>query len=150
MRWLEEFELKHVDFVRCIKSFEKMRSVWLDLAGSASLPGDSAFARKQASTYYVLHRDASAWFLKTAEPRFLSMTEETLVETISDFRAQELSWLESYGVCWYGYFVLPCSILDSFTIDRTISFVLSLSRDRPDGSFHARSRRLVSYGGYSD
>lgn len=98
MRWLEEFELKHVDFMRCIKSFEKMRSVWTDLAEKVLLPGERAFARKQAATYDYLQKDASEWFGKTAEPRFLNMTEETLIKTITDFRAKELSWLKTYGV----------------------------------------------------
>lgn len=62
MRWLEEFELKHVEFMRSIKSFERMSSVWAELASKTPLPGNAAFARKQSETFKTLSKDASDWF----------------------------------------------------------------------------------------
>lgn len=97
MRWLEEFELKHVEFMRSIKSFEKMSSVWSILASKSSSPANSALARKQAAIYETLRADASHWFRQTGEPRFLVMTEHTLVKIITDFREGELSWLQGYN-----------------------------------------------------
>lgn len=95
-RWLEEFELKHLDFIRAIKSHYKMYEVWTALSKKTTDAGSAAFARRQSFVYYDLHVQTKEWFLKTAEPRFLNITEETIVETIQQFRADELGWLAKY------------------------------------------------------
>ena len=96
IRWMEEFELKHVDFMRCIKSFDTMRTVWSTMASKSSSLAAIAIARKESAKYSTLHEDASSLHAKTAEPRFRVMTEGTLVKIIQDFRDRELSWFRSY------------------------------------------------------
>ena len=44
MRWLEEYEIKHVEFDRCIKAYSTMSSVWMELADKHSHTGYRAFA----------------------------------------------------------------------------------------------------------
>lgn len=96
-RWLEEFEVKHVDFMRAIKSFNTMHEIWKSLASNADHAGSAAFARKQSFLYDDLSNSMKEWFLKTAEPRFLHINEENIVETIQSFRNEELGWLYSFG-----------------------------------------------------
>lgn len=97
MRWLEEFELTHVDFMRCLKSFHKMHEIWLSLAsGFPSSHSAAAFARRQSHIYLDLHKQALTWFTGSADPRFLHITEENIIEVIQEFRKTELGWLESY------------------------------------------------------
>lgn len=96
-RWLEEFELKHVEFMRCIKYFHTFSAIWNSLASNSSMPGMAAFSRRQSSLYWNLHSSAKEWFSKSAEPRFLAITEENLIRTILSFRQQELGWLTKYA-----------------------------------------------------
>lgn len=95
-RWLEEFEMKHIDFMRSIKSFATMHLNWNELASQQVQPGKAAFARRQSLLYFRLYEDAKSRFDKTAEPRFKNLTEENLVEILMDFRRTELSWLEDH------------------------------------------------------
>lgn len=96
-RWLEEFEMKHIDFMRAMASFHKMHEVWATLSTKVTTAGSAAFARCQSWLYYELHTHTRAWFLQAAERRFLGITEENIVETIQKFRKEELGWLMKYG-----------------------------------------------------
>ncbi|KAF8965358.1 hypothetical protein BDZ97DRAFT_1904028 [Flammula alnicola] len=51
-RWQEELETLQADFMRCIRTFQKMSEVWKDLAKSNSgEPGKTAYARKKSSMF---------------------------------------------------------------------------------------------------
>lgn len=95
-RWLEEFELKHVEFMRCIKSFLTMSETWCALSLEADLPGNVAFAKRQSLIYRQLHDDAKSLFVKVAEPRFRQLSEQNFVELIRKFREVDLGWLAKY------------------------------------------------------
>lgn len=95
-RWLEELEIKHIDFMRAIKSFSTMQTIWKSMASAATDAGPAGFARRQSSLYADLRKDMEKWFEETAEPRFLHITEENVVETIQNFRREELGWLLRY------------------------------------------------------
>jgi hypothetical protein len=95
LQWLEEFELKHVEFLRCIKSFYSMHSIWDTIAKDSAEPGHAAFTRHQSNIYLDLHDDAKAWFTRKGEARFVNMQESTIVQTVRRFREQELGWLEA-------------------------------------------------------
>jgi hypothetical protein len=92
MRWLEEFELKHAEFIRCIKSFHAMATAWSTLATTETREGYAAFARYQADIYGRLHRDAEDLFKKNAEPS-LYESRDNLIEGIQKLRRRELAWL---------------------------------------------------------
>jgi len=93
MRWMEEFELKHAEFTRCIRYFDYMERTWQILASkdTSTRPGYAAFARRQAHTYSKLSQDAQELFQKHGEERFVH-PETTLIDSISKFREEELSW----------------------------------------------------------
>lgn len=93
-RWLEDFEMKHIDFMRSIKSFHTMHETWNALANHAKDPGKAAFAKRQSKLYLRLHEDTRKRFEEVAEPRFRELSEENLVETLMEFRNVELSWFE--------------------------------------------------------
>jgi hypothetical protein len=92
MRWLEELELKHIEVMRCTKSFETMKSAWITLAKEESRPRYAAFAREQAHIYAQLHEDAARMYAKKAEPR-LQVPEANILKAILTFRENELEWL---------------------------------------------------------
>jgi hypothetical protein len=92
-RWLEEFEMKHVELMRCIQFFNHMHSSWASAATKASNPHYSAFANRQSMIYTALHDDAQTWFTRIAAPHFSKLSEDNLVHTVRDFRKQELGWL---------------------------------------------------------
>jgi hypothetical protein len=71
MRWMEEFELKHAEFVRCIRSFQFMSVTWEQMASKATDPGYAAFGRQQADTYRVLCEDAEKLVTQHGEARFV-------------------------------------------------------------------------------
>lgn len=100
MRWLEEFELKHIEFIRCIGSFNTMHSIWDTMANAATQPGPAAFARRQATVYCNLRDDAKRWFAQKGEQRFVSSIQDghggsatSLVKAVRQFREHELGWL---------------------------------------------------------
>jgi len=92
-RWLEEFELKHVELRRTVQSFAVMSRVWAGIAAKAPSPGAAAFARKQASMYDDLHSDADVLLKEKGEKRFVNVADSDFVQAVQDFREQELGWL---------------------------------------------------------
>jgi hypothetical protein len=96
MRWLEEYELKHVEFQRCIESFRFMRVAWATLAAKSPEPGRAAFANRQSSVYRELQFDAEHLFKSKGLAEIVSCTTgdmNALVEVIREFRRKELGWL---------------------------------------------------------
>jgi hypothetical protein len=98
MRWLEEFELKHMEFIRCIRSFNTMHTVWNAIGKKATKPGPAAFAFRQSTFYRDLHDDAKGWFIRKGERRFVQLVDGVdnvadFVRTARQFRKQELGWL---------------------------------------------------------
>jgi hypothetical protein len=97
MRWLEEFELKHIELIRCIRSFNKMHSVWEVMSKTVQKPGHAAFARRQSTIYVDLRNDAEKLFREKGEARFVSLglhDDSHLVDAVRQFRDAELSWLK--------------------------------------------------------
>jgi hypothetical protein len=93
MRWLEEFELKHAEFTRCIKSFKHMQGVWESLASEASKPGYTPFALRQADMYHGLYQDAQQLFDKHGEANLVKGSP-TFMSAACMFQEKELAWLE--------------------------------------------------------
>jgi hypothetical protein len=94
LRWLEDFELKHVEFVRCIRYFESMHRAWTAMESSCpNSPGYAAFARRQSATFRALKEDAEVWFARAGAPRFVKLSGRSLAEELKAFRKQELEWL---------------------------------------------------------
>lgn len=96
MRWLEEFELKHVEFMRSVQYFDTMREVWGQLAVEADHEGITSFCKRQSCLFDSLRENTKAWFNRVAEPRFVNITEENIVSVLRDFREHELGWLATY------------------------------------------------------
>jgi hypothetical protein len=91
---MEEFELKHAEFARCIRSFDYTSRSWETLAGTGDArPGYAEFARRQANHYRELCTGAQSLFEKHGEERFVH-PKTTLVDAVQDFREQELSWFK--------------------------------------------------------
>lgn len=68
MRWLEELELKHFELLRTIKSFDYCATMWRDVGEANLNSGRRAYARRQASIYQLLSRNAVEYFGRVAEP----------------------------------------------------------------------------------
>jgi len=93
MRWLEDFELKHVEIYRSIQFFHMMSKAWSSVASDYMPLGYSEFASRQSTLFSGLYDDAKKLFEEKGEPRFRNMTESTIVQIVRDFRKQELGWL---------------------------------------------------------
>jgi hypothetical protein len=100
MRWLEEYELKHVEFHRCIESFRFMRVAWSSLAAKSLNPGQSAFASRQSSVYRELQLDAEHLFKSKGLAEFVECVAgdmDAFVKAVREFRRRELGWLTELG-----------------------------------------------------
>jgi hypothetical protein len=104
MRWMEEFELKHAELARCIRSLGHMSHVWEELAKEDGHPGYAEFGRRQADIYRKLRTDAEALFRTHGEEDFVN-PKTTLMDAISTFRKQELSW---FAVLTLRSRISPC------------------------------------------
>ena len=79
-RWLEEWETRQADLLRCIRSFETMSETWTKLAGQQNSQAYTISARKRARMYSKLAVNARAHF-KEAVGHEISLSEgETLAD----------------------------------------------------------------------
>jgi hypothetical protein len=94
LRWMEEFELKHTEFLKSINSFQTMSTAWDTLANAEEDPARAAFARHRSNAYVTLHDHAVNLFTRTAEARFVDPDGGSIVEALRTFRKTELAWLQ--------------------------------------------------------
>ena len=95
LRWLEEFELKHIEFFQCIQTFQKLHLVFAESAKCEDRKGYATFARRQAAMYQDLQIQAKDLFGRVGEPRLTaSDCESAMVVSIQLIRQNELTWLE--------------------------------------------------------
>ena len=92
LRWLEELELKHLEFLRTIKAFDTMSGIWNSMSSIQLHSGYAAFARRQASYLTDLRDDARRRYRSASAEAFLNSTEATFVADVTKFREQELLW----------------------------------------------------------
>jgi hypothetical protein len=92
-RWLEDFELKHIELRRCIKAFQTTHLAWDAMATKSTVPGHAAFARRQSAVYLALYEDAKSWFMEKGHPQFVTVSDSDFIQSVIDFRQQELGWL---------------------------------------------------------
>ena len=92
MRWLEEFELKHMEFIRCIKSFDAMATAWdavsakhSNVTSTSTKKGYDTFAHRQANTYRRLHDEAERLFKTNAESSLYNSRDD-LIAAIQSLR----------------------------------------------------------------
>ena len=95
LRWLEELELKHLEFLRMIKTFDTMSGFWSDMSSRQLHSGYAAFARRQASYLTDLRDDARRRYRSACAEAFVNSTEASFVADVIKFRAQELFWFNS-------------------------------------------------------
>lgn len=50
-RWQEELEIKQAEFLRCIRSFGRMKEIWTALSNRATSIGLVAYAKQKAAMY---------------------------------------------------------------------------------------------------
>ena len=61
-RWREEWEIKQADFLRCIRSFSKMASVWEEMADNSIEAGKRAYARHKSAIFKEMEKHARSVF----------------------------------------------------------------------------------------
>ncbi|RXW19693.1 hypothetical protein EST38_g6158 [Candolleomyces aberdarensis] len=91
-RWREQWEVKLVEFLRCIRSFDTMSQTWTTLATRQSSSSYAAFARKKALMYKQMAGDVQTAFrgIQLKEPTIYS-PGENIVQFIVRHRRVELS-----------------------------------------------------------
>ena len=99
MRWLEEYEMKHMEFRRCIKSFDKMYSAWESIAAECDNPGYRSFAKRQANVYLRLRDETKTRFAAVGYSRFVECDDLEFVSEVYRFREKEIGWLKTMAKC---------------------------------------------------
>jgi len=61
-RWQEEHERIQADFMRCIRSFRTMSSVWGKLVIPDASPGANAYAKKKSAMFKKMENNAARLF----------------------------------------------------------------------------------------
>ena len=61
-RWREEWEIKQADFLRCIRSFNKMSSVWEEMARTSIEAGKRAYAKHKSALFKEMEQHAKNLF----------------------------------------------------------------------------------------
>lgn len=97
-RWLEQIEIKHAEFMRCIKSFEKMKQVWTSLAeyhSDDSRPGHVAYARQKAAMYGRMQQECTTRYNSCGVPILVrkNVVDSTLADRVALYRQQEEAWM---------------------------------------------------------
>jgi hypothetical protein len=61
-RWREEWEIKQADFLRCIRSFNKMSCVWDEMARNSTKVGKCAYAKHKSALFKEMEQHARKLF----------------------------------------------------------------------------------------
>ncbi|KAK7451671.1 hypothetical protein VKT23_012348 [Stygiomarasmius scandens] len=94
-RWMEQVEIKHAEFHRAIKYFEKFSQIWTSLAHKSDTrnkPGHAAYARKQAGMYANLRSECETLLraAATIDETLRDIPEgKTLSDQVLAFRERE-------------------------------------------------------------
>jgi hypothetical protein len=85
--------------MRCIKTFEKMKSVWSELSTKVSEvagePGSVAFARRQAAMFHRMEVDCRREYRSVGEKFFVNLPSDVrLADRVVAFREKERIWME--------------------------------------------------------
>ena len=93
-RWMEQFELKHVEFHCTVNFFKRIAHDWTELATSSTLPGFSAYASKHAAMFTDLANDTDFHFKQVGHPDFVNLPETTrLADAVGVWRTKWLQWM---------------------------------------------------------
>jgi hypothetical protein len=97
-RWLEQLELKHVDFERSIQAFGKKVESWTELAiveREQGRPGHAAYAVRQANVYKGLREEAECVYHRCASKVLVEGygSGKPVWQRAMDFREGELQRL---------------------------------------------------------
>jgi hypothetical protein len=108
-RWREQWEIKLIEFLRCIRSFSTMADTWTALATKQQSKSHQAYAKKSASMYLGLRAEVEAALItcQKKEPTVYK-PGESVVQYIIRHRQTELADFHSRYVC--------VSLLSSFAV----------------------------------
>jgi len=90
-RWREEWEAKQADFKRCISTFGKMTSVWLELSRSSDNPGNIAYAKKQSAMFGEMKGCTEELFKKAGYEHLIILEDGKI---LADYIREERSKAE--------------------------------------------------------
>ena len=94
--WLEQYEVKHAEFRRCIQSFGFMQRVWSTLADAHAVSGKSgysSFSRRQSAMYATLKADVQESYKKVGNPYLVGTPSgQSLSSRVLSLRKTMLKW----------------------------------------------------------
>jgi hypothetical protein len=103
-RWQEEWERKQAEFMRCIRSYDKMSDVWAELSKSSPSQGHAAYARKKSAMFSRMKQIAQAKFNSAGYTNRVLQDRQILADLIQQDRQMDGQGLEdvlSYGSSHY-------------------------------------------------
>ncbi|KZV59865.1 hypothetical protein PENSPDRAFT_719810 [Peniophora sp. CONT] len=94
MRFREQLEKREIEFLRVIESHTKTGNVWRKLAEQQKLPGQAAYARRQAAMWHRMADDATKKLRKAGYG--LLADGEDIVGRIESRRAAQDQYMKTY------------------------------------------------------
>ena len=95
-RWQEEWERKQAEFMRCIRSYDKMSDVWADLSKSSASQGHAAYARKKSAMFSRMKQIAQAKFNAAGYSNRALQDGQILADLIQQDRQMDRRGLEDF------------------------------------------------------
>ncbi|KIJ90719.1 hypothetical protein K443DRAFT_126434, partial [Laccaria amethystina LaAM-08-1] len=93
-RWQEEWERKQAEFMRCIRSYDKMSDVWAELSKSSPSQGHAAYARKKSAMFSRMKQIAQAKFNSAGYTNRVLQDRQILADLIQQDRQMDGQGLE--------------------------------------------------------
>ncbi|KAF6746393.1 hypothetical protein DFP72DRAFT_1152449 [Ephemerocybe angulata] len=95
-RWREQWEVKLIEFLRCIRSFTKMSDVWKSLSDRSSDTSYAIYANKKSAMYMQMAGNVKVSFLSLQSDEPTTYIEgENLVEYITRHRELEIGLMHT-------------------------------------------------------
>lgn len=107
-RWREEWEIKQVEFLRCIHYFESIARAWSELAVCHS-GGKASYAKKKSAMFQEMGNHARNLLVQACYGHLLSLDGPGLVDHFQKVRALPENIIPELQVS--TFFVLPFLLL---------------------------------------
>ena len=95
-RWQEEWERKQAEFMRCIRSYDKMSNVWAELSKASPSQGHAAYTCKKSAMFSRMKQIAQAKFNAAGYANRALQDGQILSDLIQQDRQMDRQGLEDF------------------------------------------------------
>jgi hypothetical protein len=102
---MEQYELKHAEFARCIRAFRYYEQAWMAMSAGGK-GGRMAYARRVADMWSGLAAEAEHGYKTVGRAEFVQLGSKRLADVVASWREQELAWMKDWvSLCSVSYAV---------------------------------------------